>query len=99
MSKTQTSASVPHSPATTRIHFLAGALFFASILAASSAPAATYVGIDLYTLQAPADLPHFSALDAFGGQVGGRAAMPLTDNFHAILWSGPAGTPLELTPV
>src|SRR4051794_7743356 len=66
-------------------------------LGCSSAQAASYVGADLYALQMPAGLPIFSALDAFGGQVGGRAA-PSADNFHAILWSAPAGTASDLTP-
>jgi hypothetical protein len=83
----------------TLIGLLAATLFCKAVLHQSLARAATYVGVDLYILQAPADLPHFSALYAFGGQVGGRAAMPLSDTFHAVLWSGPAGTPVDLTPV
>ena len=67
-------------------------------LAQSSAIAVTYVGIDLYTLQTPAGLTKsLSAADAFGGQVGGRANES-GDNFHAILWSGPAGAAVDLTP-
>jgi len=77
---------------------LAAALFCGAVLHQSLARAATYVGVDLYTLQAPAQLLNFSARDAFGGQVGGRAAALLSDNFHAILWSGPAGQPIDLTP-
>src|SRR5262245_41210662 len=98
MNETQISAAASQSPARTSVRLLASGLFFASALAASSTLAANYVGIDLYTLQAPTGLPNFSGLDAFGGQVGGRAAMPLSDNFHAILWSGPSGLPLDLTP-
>jgi hypothetical protein len=80
------------------IRLLAAALFFGAVLRQSFAAAATYVGVDLYSLEAPSGLLSFSALDAVGGQVGGRAAMPLSDNFHAILWSGPAGKPIDLTP-
>jgi hypothetical protein len=77
---------------------LAATLLCGAVLSQPFALAATYVGFDLYTLQAPSELPNFSALDAFGGQVGGRAVMPLTDNFYAILWSGPSGIPIDLTP-
>ena len=72
--------------------------FLSAVLTQAPARGVTYVGVDLYTLQAPALLPSFSALDAFGGQVGGRAATLLTDNFHAILWSGPTGASVDLTP-
>ena len=62
-----------------------------------SARAASYVGIDLYTLQTPAGLTRISPQDALGGQVGGWGA-PAADNFHALLWSGPSGTAVDLGP-
>src|SRR5262245_27683132 len=77
------------------------AIVHVSLIAAcvgqSAAFATTYVGVDLYTLQAPAGLPTFTVRDAYGGQVGGRASN-FADNFHAVLWSGPAGAPVDLTP-
>jgi hypothetical protein len=67
--------------------------------APTAAQAANYVAIDLYTLQAPAGLPVIAASDAVAGQVGGDGrATQFDTSTHALLWPGPSGTAVDLSP-
>ena len=71
-------------------------------IAAASASAASYAGTVLYPCTVPSGFssggPSNFAQTAASGQVVGSGAVSGTVFGHAILWSGPAGSPIDLNP-
>jgi hypothetical protein len=81
-------------------------VFLATIVSLTVTPtfAQTYIGIDLYTLAVPNgfggnfSIPGYSSMASAGTVVGSGFGSGTGGKNHALVWSGPTGTVVDLNP-